>query len=360
MKPSAGLASLHQLASLRLPARMIQGTVSLLMRELVRAQTFTILWLDEDCNPWDICCSHLCPRELCNHFITHFLNTREEEAYEPHWKFMRGTSRYDLLHRRRGYQETGLYCEFARPMGFGPVVRLAVRRLGRPVAAVWMTRPIGDKDFSQVELVRLSDAASYLEHVLLGGVERLECDSWSGETGWLVADSDGIVQHFAPGTEAMLHMAADVPRGRAALSAPCYEWARPLLRRLATRISALETGRAAGEPALSVQNDSGQYELRAHRLLAAAGGASNLIGVQIMRRVPLVLRALESPHVQTLPLREKQTCLMLMQGLTLREIASRMGISSNGVAQHVRTLYRRLQIHSREELIRTLTSYQAP
>ena len=356
MKPSSAVASLHQLASLRLPSKMTQVTLSSVMPALVPSETFTILWLDEHCNLRDIYCNHLCPPELCNHFTTHYFNAREEEAYEPHWKFMRGLSRYDLLHSRKGYQETALYQEFARPMGFGPVVRLAVRRCGRPVAAIWMTRQIGDKDFSRPELARLQDAGPYLEHVLVGGLQRGECDAWSGESGWLVADTDGTVQHFTPGTERLLHMAADVPRSGAVLSAPCYEWAKPLLRRLATRVRALEAGRASGVPALSMNNDSGQYELRVHRLQSATGGTSNLVGVQILRRVPLVLRALESPLAQTLPLREKQACLMLIQGLTVRAIASRMGISSNGVAQHVRSLYRRWQLNCREDLIRAMTS----
>jgi len=356
MKPSSAVASLHQLASLRLPSKMTQVTLSRVMRGLVPSETFTILWLDEHCNIRDIYCDHLCPRELCNHFTTHYFNTREEEAYEPHREFMRGVSRLDLLHARKDFQKTGLYQEFNRPMGFGPVVRLAVRRCGRPVAAVWMTRWIGDKDFSRPELARLQDAVPYMEHVLVGGLKRGECDAWSGESGWLVADTDGTVRHFTPGTERLLHLAADVPRSRAVLSAPCYEWAKPLLRRLATRVSALEAGRASGVPSQSMSNDSGQYELRAHRLQAGVGGASNLVGVQILRRVPLVLRALESPLAQTLPLREKQACLMLIQGLTVKAIASRMGISSNGVVQHVRSLYRRLQLHCREDLIRAMTS----
>jgi DNA-binding CsgD family transcriptional regulator len=356
MKPSSAVASLHQLASLRLPSKMTQVTLSGVMRGLVPSETFTILWLDAHCNLQDIYSNHLCPRELGNHFTTHYFNRREEEAYEAHWKFMRGVSRYDVLHRRKDYQETGLYQEFARPMDFGPVARLAVRRGGRPVAAVWMTRHIGDADFSRAELARLQDAAPYMEHVLVGGLERGECDAWTGESGWLVADTDGTVRHFTPGTEGLLHMAADVPRSRVVLSAPCYEWAKPLLRRLATRVSALEAGRASGVPAFSMNNDSGYYELRAHRLQSGAGGTSNLVGVQILRRVPLVLRALESPLAQTLPLREKQACLMLIQGLTVRAIASRMGISSNGVAQHVRSLYRRLQLNCREDLIRAMTS----
>lgn len=355
MKPSSALATLHQLASMRLPGRMTQGTLSLLMREIVPAETFTILWFDADCNARDIYSNHLCPRELGNRFITDYFNAREEEAYEPHRKFMRGAHRYDLLHQRAAYRQTALYREFAEPMGFGPVIRFAVRSGGGPVAAVWMTRPAGDKEFSTRELNRLADAAAYVEHILVGDREHVECDTWSGEHGWLIADTDGVVQHFADGTEVLLHMAADVPRSGASLSDSCYEWARPLLRRLAVQVGMLEGGRAAGVPTLSVTNSSGHYTLHARRLQAAAAGTPNLVGVQIRRRVPLALRALESPHVQALPFREKQACLMLLQGLTSREIASRMGISVNGVVQHVRTLYRRLQIHRREELLAALT-----
>jgi hypothetical protein len=92
MKPSSAVASLQQLANLRPPSKMTQVSLSSVMRGLVRSETFTILWLDERCNLWDIYSNHLCPRELGNHFATDYFNTREEKAYEAHWKLMRGVS----------------------------------------------------------------------------------------------------------------------------------------------------------------------------------------------------------------------------------------------------------------------------
>jgi DNA-binding CsgD family transcriptional regulator len=58
--------------------------------------------------------------------------------------------------------------------------------------------------------------------------------------------------------------------------------------------------------------------------------------------------------VRALPRREKQVCLMLAEGEAPQIIAKQMGISSNAVIQHVRSIYSRLNINRREELLNAL------
>ena len=359
MKASAALATLRHLASIRLPAKMTLPTVSLLMREIVPAETFTVLWLDEDCNLHDVYSNHLCPREIGSRFTSEYLNAREDEVYPTHRKFMRGGSRCDLLHARPGYRNTAFFAEFAQPMGFGRVARFAVRNADQPVAAVWVTRAVGDREFARRELERALLAASYIEHILAGGSDDVVCDVPSGDSGWLIANLDGKVQFFAEGTEALLHMAAGVPRNQATLSTPCYEWSQPLLKRLASGVTALSGERGHEIPVLAVRNSSGRYSLRAYRLHDSAGAHSGLIGVQIARQVPLSVRLLESPAVRALPPREKQVCLLLIEGLATEHIAAKMGISTHGVVQHIRSLYNRLGIHRREELFPALIPLNA-
>jgi len=363
MKPSSAIATLRYLASLNLPPAMTQSTVSLLLRDVVPSETCTILWFDQGCNLRDLHSNHLCPREIGLRFTSHFLNQHEKDAYIPHDQFFRENSRLDLLHRRSNFQDTAFYDEFAQPMGFGRIARLAIRRSGVPVAAIWLTRTAGDSDFSKRELVYLLEATSYAEHILVGGSNDTPCDTLSGESGQLIADHKGIVQYVAEGAEGLLHLAAGKPRDTTVLSVGCYDWARFLLLRLGRRIVALEMGQKADVPMIVVHNTSGSYILRACRLRDAIGKASNLISVQITRQIPLKLRLLELPQVRALPSREKQTCLLLLEGKSTREIALVMGVSSNAIVQHVRSLYNRLSVHSREDMLLALTQggerYQA-
>jgi DNA-binding CsgD family transcriptional regulator len=355
MRPSSAIATLRYLASLNLPPAMTQSTVSLLLRDVVPSDTSTILWFDQDCNLRDLYSNHLCPRDLGHRFTSHYLNRQEMDAYVPHGQFLRGKSRFDLLHSRANFQKTMFYDEFAQPMGFGRIARLAIRRAGVPVGAIWLTRATGDRDFSKRELIALLEAGAYAEHVLVAGSDDTPCDTANGEKGLLISDLNGVVQYVTEGTEGLLHLAAGMPRDAIVLSIARYEWARPLLSHLAQRIATLENGQKADVPLMVVHNTSGSYSLRASRMRGPAGEISNLISVQITRHIPLILRLLELPQVRALPSREKQACLLLLEGRSTREIALRMGVSNNAIVQHIRSLYNRLDIHRREDLLAALT-----
>ncbi len=353
VKPSAALASLCHLASLRLPAQMAAPTLSLLLGDLVPISNVTVGWFDEDCGLRDMYSSRLAPPEIGHRVVTEYLNAREAEAYTPHRAFMQSTSRCDLPHTEANYHRSSFFDEIARPMDFGIMARFAVRDERRPVAVLWLTRPVGDRDFSKRELLRMLEAVKYVEHALVGAEEEADCNAEREERGWLVADHRGTVQYLAEGTEALLHRAASIPRNRETMSRR-YDWVRPILRELARRVTALDNGRAGDLPSMTIGNDSGRYVLRAHRLHAAAGGGSNLIGVQISCRIPLSLRLLESPRVRALPPREKRVCLSLAFGRTASEIATEMDVSAHAVVHHSRNLYARLGIHRREDLLPAL------
>jgi DNA-binding CsgD family transcriptional regulator len=63
---------------------------------------------------------------------------------------------------------------------------------------------------------------------------------------------------------------------------------------------------------------------------------------------------LESETVIALPAREKAICLLLAQGLETKEIAGRLGLTINTTISYIRSLYQRLGIASRHELLARL------
>jgi|HubBroStandDraft_1064217.scaffolds.fasta_scaffold2340478_1 DNA-binding CsgD family transcriptional regulator len=60
--------------------------------------------------------------------------------------------------------------------------------------------------------------------------------------------------------------------------------------------------------------------------------------------------ALASPSVPLSP-REAEVCLLLIEGLALKEIAFRLGISTRTAECHRVNIYRKLRVHSRDELV---------
>ena len=356
MKPSSAIASIYHLASLGLPAKMAQGTLPLLLADVFAYDTLTILWLDQSCNLIDAASNHLCPRDLGDLFVARLLNQHEAEAYQTHSAFMQMRSSYDLLHKQvTNYCDTEFYNEFAQPMDFHFISRFALRNAGEPLAAIWATRPRGTTDFSNHDIRQIFELLPCLEQMLAVSNTNIDekCTTPSGGQGWLLVDIDGSLSHLATGTAALLHLAANVPRNSSSLSDDCYAWARPILKRLLDQLVQLESQTPVALPTATIINQSGHYIFRAYRMEHVTGHRQTF-GVQINRHVPIGLRLLASPMVRALPRREKQVCLMLAGGEALESIAKRMGISSNAVIQHVRSIYSRLNINRREELLNAL------
>lgn len=65
-----------------------------------------------------------------------------------------------------------------------------------------------------------------------------------------------------------------------------------------------------------------------------------------------VLRPDDVALLQTLTKQERRVLVLLGQGLDFREIAERLSISEHTVRTHLQNLYRKLNVHSRLEIIR--------
>lgn len=95
-------------------------------------------------------------------------------------------------------------------------------------------------------------------------------------------------------------------------------------------------------------------QLKAHLLEVAAGGSpmSPQVArhvIQAFQRQPPVLVAAE-PTRRLTP-REQEIVAALEQGLSYKLVADRCGISTDTVKNHIRAVYRKLQINSKGELL---------
>lgn len=69
---------------------------------------------------------------------------------------------------------------------------------------------------------------------------------------------------------------------------------------------------------------------------------------------PLQLKCYEIAAVFDLSSRERDVLVLLAQGMSRREIEETLVISMNTVKSHIRRIYQKLNIHSREELEKLL------
>ena len=90
-------------------------------------------------------------------------------------------------------------------------------------------------------------------------------------------------------------------------------------------------------------------ELIAAMQLVLAGGAP--MSLQIARKVAGYFRHAEksAPQVETLTGREREILELLSKGLMYKEVAAQLGIALNTMRSHIRNIYKKLQVQSRNE-----------
>lgn len=353
LKPSAAKTTLRQLSVLGLPRPMLRDTLATLIQRLIHCDLVNFNHLDAAGSLSDAWIN-LTGHAGFDVYLTEFYNAREAETYVTCAEFLRSKESVDLPHLGHGnFVRSDLYQRIHRPNDFRYIARAALRN--GPVAQGHMslTRRHGDKDFNPTTLRLIEAIAPFVTHALTAPkTSWVDVDTVEVAEGQLICNGSGDVEYASSQGRALLHGAADVPVIGATLSDPCCVWARPLLKRLVDEVRMLEGGHASNLPHIEQRVGGGEYVLRAWSLAATSPtGTPSLYTVSIRRYIPMALRLLQSPALQNLSAREQQVGLLLADGLETKEIARRMGITPHTAIHYVRTIYQRLEINGRAELL---------
>lgn len=192
---------------------------------------------------------------------------------------------------------------------------------------------------------------------------------YSSQAGMIILTNAGKVVYRSESAQALLALAAyggwPVCQGR---------WTRdveipPAIRQICVNLDQIFRGLDASPPVFSHTNNSGRFIFRAFWLqpppanpdLDVTGhypAGDTLIGVTIEHQEPLRLKLLRNMQVWSLSVREQEVCLALADGLSQSAIAVRLKISVQTVVTYIRRIYEKLEINSREALLKKLLSHE--
>lgn len=257
------------------------------------------------------------------------------------------------------YYNSDFYDVICRPVDLHHGIRIALRDGRQPIACLVLSRPPGSKAFLAADEKRLLKAHEYLCHALS------KAGNWpddemtpSGETGLIVIDLGGRIQHITSEAERLLRMAIQPRHPGDAFGGALYQRARDFLLPLVRQLVAISSGADRPAPAMHLRTPWGGFSLRGYLLKPVGMGVPPLAGVQIVRHVPVPLRLLGLERVQALPEREKEICLLLAQGHSTPAIAKLVKRSPHTVVSQVRSLYSRFAVSGRNELLNLLLGSQ--
>lgn len=106
-----------------------------------------------------------------------------------------------------------------------------------------------------------------------------------------------------------------------------------------------------------LQNNWGKFCFHAYWLEHCFTQQEPLIAITLDHQLPLALHLLKAIHAMCLSPRQKQICMLLSYGCSNQMIAERLQLSPYTVADYIKAIYERLDVHTRDELLGKLKAY---
>lgn len=224
------------------------------------------------------------------------------------------------------------------------------------------TRAEKEPEFTAAERRHLAALSPFIAHALTsaGSLEVPLVES--EDSGLIIADPQGRVQHLSPQARRLLWMTTTPVMSPSVRLAARHDLVLPEgARQLCGRLAEIfRYDEHTVPPVWRHLNAWGGFTFRAYwlnqRRSTAAPEPAPLIGMTITRQEPLPVKLLR--HRERLPLSNRQTqvCLLLAAGHSSKTIARRLDVSEHTIVTHCLQIYDKLEVHSRGELMNKLLS----
>ena len=352
MKQSARIASIRALAGLGLPGEQFVPALLEALHHAIPSSRNLFDWTDAHGNLVRYFFEGPIDPEIARHYFEEFYNRREAEAMGSFRDVVTGRATVHSAAELATptFFRSALYNEIWRPQGLHTRLESIVKDArGKPLGSLVLYRGKGDPDFNREEERLLSDIVPYVARGLesestmaLDFVQRRE------RHAVLSLAADGSLTHLSDDAHKMLLLShggiTPETAGRAPTSGDF-----PTLALLAEQIRRHQRA-SRQHVALTVDNAWGRFVFEAEPMSAAVRGAATAIHVSIQHQEPRAIawrRALSGLH---LSIAQTEVCALLRAGYTQPQIAAALCIAPSTVADHVKKIYSRLDVHSSREL----------
>lgn len=354
MKRASEFAGLRSLSGMGLPPEIFIPAVLEALHGIIPSSRNLFDWVDANGNLVRYYFEGPIDHAIAAHYFEEFHNRREGEVMPTFRQAVNGRSvirsAEELDHP--GFFRSALYNEIWRPQGLHTRIEAVIKGvLGQPLGSLVLYRGEGERRFSREDEALLAQAARYVARGLevpsaglLGGdfVDRRD------RRAVLSLSPDGELLHLSTDALKLLLLSHGGVTPDNVSRAPRRE-DFPTLSML-WQHHARSPGLSREGVTLTVENAWGRFVYESAPLAALAPDAPALIHVGICQQEPRgvsLRRAIES-----LPLSpaQREVCALLHSGRSTTEIAAALAVAPSTVADHVKKIYARLDVHSVHEM----------
>jgi DNA-binding CsgD family transcriptional regulator len=365
MKHSASLSTLRALSRTGLlPEAFIPAALEAL-HGIVPSYRNLFDWTDAQGNLVRYYFEGPIDHQVAAHYFEEFYNRREGEVMPEFRHSVNGRALIrsaDELDRPEFFR-SALYNEIWRPQGLHSRIEAIVKgtRSVHTMGSLVLYRGPGDPRFSRRDEALLAQAAAYVAHGLEAGLEANAPEEFAvslKRRASLNLGTRGELMHLSPHALKMLLLAHGGVTPESVSKSP----RREDFGTLNLLWQHHERGRGMSREGLSLTIDNawGRFVFDSDPMAPLGASESPLIQVTIQQLEPRTVALRRALDRLPLSLAQREVCALLQQGRSQAEVAAALCVAPSTVADHVRKIYTKLDVHSVGELASRLREFGLP
>ncbi|HEX7043015.1 MAG TPA: helix-turn-helix transcriptional regulator [Burkholderiales bacterium] len=359
---AAKIAYIRQLCCMGLGSRVVMPRLLQAVRSLVASDSAGFFWIDVR-------------GEMRNFYAERTLSPQATVEFWRHYDDGDAPFRRSFLARasaaepistvsvNKTLERTSYYQNVLRELEADHVLHAIVRDPVNGFGQLSLYRSRSARPFSPADRQAIKGVLHYIAHAIAshdrpgsGATERPQFVD-SNIEALLIVRGDGDIEHASGAGRHLLLMAAGDNVNPSTIAGGTAG-ARTLLERLHREVVAVYRGRETAPPRRFIENAWGRFAVRSYALSDNPLARDARFAVHITRQEPALLKLAEAVRCFPLSPQQAEVALLLARGLSNTDIAERMSVSLNTASYHVKQLFMKLDVHSRQEAIQRLSEAQ--
>ncbi|KWK03051.1 helix-turn-helix transcriptional regulator [Burkholderia stagnalis] len=339
---------IRRLCSLGVDPRLVIPHVIEAARQIVGADWGMFLFADEHHALSDVYSQNDTVYSVLPAYFSNARDTAQQDVL--------GVTFADAMRRGRGFGNSAhyddallasaMYADLWQPVSMRHCLELTATDGARGWGSLQLSRAPGSRPFSEKNHRDLEPFARHLAHALSRPVRPPLHEAESSLSAIVVVDDAGRFLLHNTDSVRMLALAADQPLAFARQDR-LQDWLAPLL----SNVDRIWRGHPAPPAMLERHTAAGRFRFKAYRFANAdAMQREFAIVIYIEHFPPLELEIERLGFRLGLTERQRELCTQLVLGRSHSEIARGLALRDSTVVDHVRKIYRKLDVHNHDEL----------